>query len=40
MYAPGVSDLKQGRGYTTIGITVFPHLLFHKAQTPPANGGR
>lgn len=39
-YAPGVSDLKQSRGYTTIGITVFPHLLFRKAQMPPASGGR
>ncbi|GAB3855399.1 hypothetical protein GCM10028822_26210 [Hymenobacter terrigena] len=34
-YAPGVSDLKQGRGYTTIGITVFPHCLFRKAQPLP-----
>ena len=38
-YAPGVSDLKQSRSYTTIGITVFPHCLFRKAQIPPANGG-
>lgn len=31
-YAPGVRDLKQNRGYATIGITVFPHCLFRKAQ--------
>ena len=38
-YAPGVSDLKQGRSYTTIGITVFPHCLFRKAPTlPPGDG--
>jgi hypothetical protein len=37
-YAPGVRDLKQGRGYTTIGITVFPHCLLRKAQ--PVGEGR
>ena len=37
-YVPGVHDLKQGRGYTTVGITVFPHCLFHKAQ--PNSSGR
>lgn len=37
-YAPGVSELKQGRGYTTVGITVFPHCLFRKAQNVPVDG--
>lgn len=37
-YAPGVSELKQSRGYTTIGISVFPLYLFRKAQSLPANG--
>ncbi|MDO7853578.1 hypothetical protein [Hymenobacter convexus] len=37
-YDQGVRDLKQGRGYTTIGITIFPHCLFRKAQ--PAGEGR
>ena len=37
-YDPGVRDLKQNRGYATIGITVFPHFLFRKAQ--PIEGGR
>ncbi|MFC6225960.1 hypothetical protein ACFP2F_22130 [Hymenobacter artigasi] len=32
-YDPGVRDLKQNRGYATIGITVFPHFLFRKAPT-------
>lgn len=31
-YPDGVRDLKQGRGYTTLGITVFPHCFFRKAQ--------
>ncbi|MBF9143731.1 hypothetical protein [Hymenobacter properus] len=35
-YPAGVRDLKQGRGYTTIGITLFPHCLFRKAQLPGA----
>lgn len=39
-YAPGVYDLKQGRSYTTIGITVFPHCFFRKAQPEPARGDR
>lgn len=39
-YAPGVSELKQGRSYTTIGITVFPHCLFRKAQPVPTGDGR
>lgn len=38
VYPEGVRDLKQGRGYTTIGITLFPHCLFRKAQ--PAGEGR
>lgn len=37
-YPNGVTDLKQGRGYTTIGITVFPHYLFRMAQSLPADG--
>lgn len=32
VYLPGVRDLKQGRGYTTVGITIFPHCLFRKTQ--------
>lgn len=32
IYPPGVRDLKQGRGYTTVGITIFPYGLFRKAQ--------
>jgi hypothetical protein len=40
VYGPGISDLKQGRSYSTIGITIFPHCLFHKAQAVPASGGR
>lgn len=39
-YAPGVSDLKQNRGYATVGITVFPHCLFRKAQMPPSGSER
>ena len=27
-YSPGVSDLKQGRSYATVGITLFPHCFF------------
>ncbi|MET4075890.1 hypothetical protein [Hymenobacter sp. UYCo722] len=34
-YAPGVYDLKQGRSYTTLGITIFPHCLFRKAPALP-----
>ncbi|MBF9223111.1 hypothetical protein [Hymenobacter ruricola] len=34
-YAEGVRDLKQTRGYTTIGITLFPHCLFGKAASAP-----
>jgi len=37
-YPAGVRDLKQSRGYTTIGITLFPHCLFRKAQ--PTGEGR
>ncbi|GAA3981843.1 hypothetical protein GCM10022407_28840 [Hymenobacter antarcticus] len=37
IYAPGVRELKQGRGYTTVGITIFPHCLFRKVQ-PGGNG--
>lgn len=33
LYPPGVRELKQGRGYTTIGVTIFPHCLFRKAQS-------
>ncbi|MFD2718084.1 hypothetical protein ACFST9_05120 [Hymenobacter monticola] len=33
-YSVGVRDLKQGRSYTTIGISIFPHCLFRKAQAP------
>jgi len=32
IYPPGVRDLKQGRGYTTIGVTLFPHCLMHRQQ--------
>lgn len=32
MYSAGVRELQQGRGYTTVGITLFPHCLFRKAQ--------
>ncbi|WP_210516795.1 hypothetical protein [Hymenobacter terricola] len=32
-YPAGVRDLKQSRGYTTIGITLFPHCLFRKVQS-------
>ena len=39
-YPPEVRELKQGRSYTTLGITVFPHCLFRKAQTPPISSGR
>ena len=31
-----VAALKQGRGYTTLGISLFPHCLFQKAQPAPA----
>ncbi|MDB5269496.1 MAG: hypothetical protein JWP58_2536 [Hymenobacter sp.] len=37
---PGVRDLKQNRGYATIGIAVFPHCLFRKAQPLPAGNVR
>jgi hypothetical protein len=37
-YPAGVRDLKQSRSYTTIGITLFPHCLFRKAQ--PTGEGR
>ncbi|WP_201987188.1 hypothetical protein [Hymenobacter rubidus] len=38
IYPPGVVDLKQSRSYATLGITLFPHCLFRKAQ--PDSGGR
>lgn len=34
-YPAGVHDLKQNRGYTTVGITLFPHCLFRQAQPAP-----
>ncbi|GAB3578914.1 hypothetical protein GCM10027345_18320 [Hymenobacter daeguensis] len=34
-YSSGVRDLKQSRGYTTLGITLFPHCLFKKAPVAP-----
>jgi hypothetical protein len=37
-FASGVRDLTQSRGYTTIGLTIFPHCLFRKAQ--PTREGR
>ena len=36
-YSLEARELLQGRGYTTLGITVFPHCLFRKAQ-PPTDG--
>ena len=39
-YDAGVRDLKQDRGYATIGITVFPHCLFHKAEERPTSSDR
>ena len=38
--APGVYDLKRGRSYTTLGITIFPHCLFQKAPALPARDER
>jgi hypothetical protein len=35
-YSSDVRDLKQSRGYTTLGITLFPHCLFRPAQPAPA----
>ena len=40
VYAFGVNELKQGRGYTTIGVTIFPHCLFRKALALPARDDR
>lgn len=34
-YPAGVRDLKQNRGYTTVGISLFPHCLFRQAQPAP-----
>ncbi|GAA4040629.1 hypothetical protein GCM10022409_28220 [Hymenobacter glaciei] len=31
-YSLGARELLQGRGYTTVGITIFPHCLFHRSQ--------
>ena len=32
-YPPEVRELKQGRSYFTVGVTVFPHCLFRQAQS-------
>lgn len=39
-YAPDARELKQSRGYVTIGITVFPHCLFNQSRALPNSSER